>query len=102
MRTAATSLLGRRCTHSFRCRASCWNGSPRNPRLPRWGLSHWPVRILAPDFGLTQDYIRKHLGIRFAVDNHRSVEELGLVYRPFEETRTDHYLAWRGQRETGR
>lgn len=75
---------------------------PRNPRLPRWGLPHWPVRILGPDFGLTQDYIRKHLGIRFAVDNHRSVEKLGLVYRLFEETLTDHYLAWRGQRETGR
>lgn len=75
---------------------------PRNPRLPRRGLPHWPVRVLGPAFGLTQDYIRKHLGIRFAVDNRRSVEDLGLVYRPIEETLLDHYTAWRRQRKAGR
>lgn len=71
---------------------------PRDLRLPRIGLPHWPVRILGPAFGLTQDYIRKHLGIRFRVDNGRSVRELGLTYRPVEETVLDHYEAWRAQR----
>jgi nucleoside-diphosphate-sugar epimerase len=73
---------------------------PRNARLPRHGLPHWPVRILGPAFGLTQDYIRKHLGIRFRVDNRRSVEELGVTYRPIGETLIDHYTAWRRNRET--
>ena len=68
---------------------------PRDPRLPRTALPHWPVRVLGPAFGLTQDYIRKHLGIRFQVDNSRSVHELGLAYRPIEETVIDHYEAWR-------
>ncbi|WP_405622533.1 NAD-dependent epimerase/dehydratase family protein [Streptomyces sp. NBC_00076] len=68
---------------------------PRDPRLPRTALPHWPVRVLGPAFGLTQDYIRKHLGIRFRVDNSRSVHELGLNYRPIEETVLDHYEAWR-------
>lgn len=72
---------------------------PRNLRLPRYGLPHWPVRILGPAFGLTQDYIRKHLGIRFVVDNQRSVKELGIVYRPIAETLIDHYLAWRRYRD---
>lgn len=72
---------------------------PRNLRLPRYGLPHWPVRVLGPAFGLTQDYIRKHLGIRFTVDNHRSVAELGVTYRPVEETIIDHYLAWRRNRK---
>jgi nucleoside-diphosphate-sugar epimerase len=71
---------------------------PGNPRLPRYGLPHWAVRTLGPAFGLTPDYIRKHLGIRFAVDNRRSTDELGIVYRPFEETLTDHYLTWRRHR----
>lgn len=62
--------------------------------LPRHGLPHWVVRLVGPAFGLTQDYIRKHLGIRFAVDNRRSVEELGIAYRPIEETLKDHYAAW--------
>jgi nucleoside-diphosphate-sugar epimerase len=71
---------------------------PRDLRLPRTALPHWPVRILGPAFGLTQDYIRKHLGIRFRVDNSRSVHELGITYRPIEQTVLDHYQAWRRQR----
>ncbi|MEH0449130.1 NAD-dependent epimerase/dehydratase family protein [Streptomyces sp. B21-102] len=74
---------------------------PRNLRLPRTALPHWPVRVLGPAFGLSQAYIRSHLGIRFRVDNRRSTEELGLVYRPIEETVTDHYRAWREQRARG-
>jgi len=71
---------------------------PRDLRLPRTALPHWPVRILGPAFGLTQDYIRKHLGIRFRVDNSRSVNELGITYRPIEQTVLDHYEAWRHRR----
>ncbi|MGW3817570.1 NAD-dependent epimerase/dehydratase family protein [Streptomyces sp. NPDC005046] len=71
---------------------------PRGLRLPRTALPHWPVRILGPAFGLTQDYIRKHLGIRFRVDNSRSVRELGITYRPVEKTLLDHYETWRRQR----
>ncbi|MCF1594492.1 NAD-dependent epimerase/dehydratase family protein [Streptomyces muensis] len=71
---------------------------PRDLRLPRTALPHWPVRVLGPAFGLTQDYIRKHLGIRFRVDNSRSVSELGITYRPIEQTLLDHYEAWRSRR----
>ena len=66
--------------------------------LPRHSVPDWAVRILGPRFGLTQDYIRKHLGIRFAVDNHRSVEELGISYRTVAETVLDHYESWRERR----
>lgn len=71
---------------------------PRRLALPRHGVPDAAVRILGPRFGLTQDYIRKHLGIRFPVDNHRSVDELGISYRPVEQTVLDHYDAWREQR----
>ncbi|MFI1069255.1 NAD-dependent epimerase/dehydratase family protein [Streptomyces puniciscabiei] len=74
---------------------------PRDLRLPRTRLPHWPVRILGPAFGLTQDYIRKHLGIRFRVDNSRSIRELGLSYRPLEETLLDHYESRRAARRHG-
>ena len=66
--------------------------------VPRHQVPDVAVRVLGPRFGLTQDYIRKHLGIRFAVDNHRSVDELSIAYRPVEETVLDHYEAWRHQR----
>jgi len=66
--------------------------------LPRHSVPDWVVRVLGPRFGLTKDYIRKHLGIRFAVDNRRSVEELGISYRSVEETVLAHYEWWRGRR----
>jgi nucleoside-diphosphate-sugar epimerase len=68
---------------------------PRNYRIPRNTVPDWAVRILGPRFGLTQQYIRNHLGIRFAVDNRRSIEELGVSYRPVAETVLDHYASWR-------
>jgi nucleoside-diphosphate-sugar epimerase len=75
---------------------------PRNLRLPAHGLPHWAVRTLGPAFGLTPDYIRKHLGIRFTVDNRRSVNELGITYRPVEETLVEHYLTWHQHRRARR
>ena len=56
------------------------------------------VRMIGPFFGLTQDYMRKHLGIRFAVDNRRSIAELGIAYRPMVETLRDHYQSWQQHR----
>lgn len=67
---------------------------PRRLLIPRHPVPDLAVRVLGPRFGLTQDYIRKHLGIRFPVDNHRSVDELGITYRPAEETVLDHYESW--------
>jgi len=66
--------------------------------LGKHQVPDWMVRLIGPCFGLTQDYIRKHLGIRFAVDNRRSIDELGIVYRPIGETLIDHYRSWERQR----
>jgi nucleoside-diphosphate-sugar epimerase len=71
---------------------------PRRLLIPRHRVPDAAVRVLGPRFGLTQDYIRKHLGITFAVDNHRSVEELAITYRPVEETVLDHYTSWLAHR----
>lgn len=71
---------------------------PTRLLVPRHSVPDWAVRVLGPRFGLTQDYIRKHLGIRFAVDNRRSVDELAIEYRPVEQTVLDHYESWRTHR----
>lgn len=62
--------------------------------LPRHQIPNWVVRVLGPLFGLSQSYMRAHLGVRFKSDNHRSVQELGITYRPLEETLRDHYKSW--------
>jgi nucleoside-diphosphate-sugar epimerase len=66
--------------------------------LPRHQVPDTVVKLIGPFFGLTQDYIRKHLGIRFKVDNRRSISELGVVYRPIEQTLHEHYRSWLAQR----
>lgn len=61
-----------------------------------------PVQILravGPLFGLDRDFIANHVGIRFRLDNSRSIAELGLTYRPVTETLADHYRAWQESRD---
>ncbi|WP_066261334.1 NAD-dependent epimerase/dehydratase family protein [Hydrogenophaga flava] len=71
---------------------------PRPWLLPRHTIPDWVVRLIGPAFGLTPDYIRKHLGIRFPVDNRRSIDELGITYRPIRDTLTEHAIEWLRQR----
>lgn len=66
--------------------------------LPRWQIPDAAIRLLGPRFGLTPDFIRKHLGIRFTVDNRRSRDELGIRYRPIRDTLVEHYRSWATQR----
>ncbi|HST86629.1 MAG TPA: NAD-dependent epimerase/dehydratase family protein [Kineosporiaceae bacterium] len=70
----------------------------RKVLIPRHTVPDVAVRILGPRFGLTQEYIRRHLGIRFTVDNHRSTQELGITYRSVQETVLDHYESWQQHR----
>jgi len=62
--------------------------------LPKYTLPNWLVMTFGPFWGLSRDFMRKHLGIRFKIDNRRSIEELGIFYRPIEETLIDHYRSW--------
>lgn len=68
--------------------------------VPRHQLPDTLVRLIGPLFGLSQSYIHNHLGIRFMLDNRRSIDELGLSYRPIAETLVEHYRSWRSWRNT--
>jgi nucleoside-diphosphate-sugar epimerase len=67
--------------------------------LPRGVIPGWLLRLLGPLFGLSRKYQDNHVGIRFSVDNRRSIEELGLRYRPLRETLADHYRSWQAARD---
>lgn len=71
---------------------------PKPYLLPSWQIPNVVVRIIGPLFGLTQEYMTNHLGVRFALDNARSRKELGIVYRPFQQTMADHFHGWAEQR----
>ena len=67
----------------------------KKPRLLPWAqVPNWLIRPIGPLFGLTQQYMTNHFGIRFRVDNQRSIDELGVRYRPISETLIDHYKSW--------
>jgi nucleoside-diphosphate-sugar epimerase len=68
--------------------------------LPNLRIPASVVMMIGPLFGLSRQYVRNHIGIRFNVDNHRSIEELGIAYRPIEQTLKDHYQSWLAQRQS--
>lgn len=66
--------------------------------LPTHQLPTMLVRAIGPLFGLSQEWMRRNLCVRFKVDNKRGIEELGVTYRPLEETLRDHYTSWASRR----
>lgn len=62
--------------------------------LPAHQLPSSLVKIVGPLFGLTQKWIARNLGVRFTIDNSRSINELGVQYRPVEQTLDAHYACW--------
>jgi dihydroflavonol-4-reductase len=62
--------------------------------IPRHGIPKFVTRVVGPLFGLTQKWMSLNLGIKFTVDNRRSVTELEIKYRPIEETILDHFRSW--------
>jgi hypothetical protein len=49
------------------------------------------VKAVAPVVGLTRKFVDRNVGYPLAFDNSRSQEELGLTYRPVEQTVTEHF-----------
>ena len=48
-------------------------------------------RLVAPYAGFTREYVDKNVAWPLEFDNSRSTNELGLVYRPAEDTIADHF-----------
>ncbi|OBC01616.1 diaminohydroxyphosphoribosylaminopyrimidine deaminase [Mycobacterium sp. 852013-50091_SCH5140682] len=59
--------------------------------FPRTTAPKAVVKLIAPLAGLTRKYVDTNVGYPLAFDNSRSRDELGLTYRPAEETVTDHF-----------
>ncbi|SHW88937.1 NAD-dependent epimerase/dehydratase [Mycobacteroides abscessus subsp. abscessus] len=49
------------------------------------------VKAVAPVIGLTREFVATNVGYPLVFDASRSQSELGLVYRPIEQTVTDHF-----------
>lgn len=60
-------------------------------KFPRFMLPKAVVWLAAPVARLTREFVRLNVGHRIAFDNGKSLRELGMVYRPLEETVCDHF-----------
>ena len=61
--------------------------------LPKWLL--W---LIGPSQGITREYVKKNVGYHFRFDNSRSIEKLGMNYRPLETTLIEHAEQFLAQR----
>lgn len=59
--------------------------------FPRTTAPKSVVRAVAPLIGLTRDVVDLNVGYPLAFDNSRSRNELGLAYRPVEQTFTEQF-----------
>lgn len=59
-------------------------------KVPKRLLPNWLVWLLAPTIGFTRSYTKKNLGYPLAVNNRKSVNELGMTYHRLRETVEDH------------
>ncbi|KAJ9298200.1 hypothetical protein DTO271G3_3805 [Paecilomyces variotii] len=87
-------ILADREMHSFVEIARILRPLAHSSLIPQRTLPNFLVRLSGPFLGLSQKWLRLNLGIKFNIDNRRSVDELKIVYRPLKETLTDHFNSW--------
>ncbi|AEE50006.1 NAD-dependent epimerase/dehydratase family protein [Haliscomenobacter hydrossis] len=58
-------------------------------KLPKKPISNWLLYLIGPWLGFNHRFLRGNLGYVPQFDASRSIEELGLSYRPVEETIVD-------------
>ncbi|MGH8540603.1 MAG: diaminohydroxyphosphoribosylaminopyrimidine deaminase, partial [Stenotrophobium sp.] len=59
--------------------------------FPRFQAPKFMVWLMAPMAGLTRKYVSLNVGHPLHFDSSKSRRELGLEYRPLEQTLTDHF-----------
>lgn len=59
--------------------------------FPRMTAPKVIIKAVAPVVGLTRKFVDLNVGYPLAFDNSRSRDELGLTYRPVEQTITEHF-----------
>lgn len=59
--------------------------------FPRFSLPKGLISLVGPVLGYTRDYIRLNMGYPIYFNNQRSINELGIKYRPISESLCEHF-----------
>lgn len=65
-------------------------GYPQYP-LPQSYVPKWLFLLIAPLAGFTRKYVRLNVGYDVRLDNSYIRQDLGMDFRPFEQTITEHF-----------
>lgn len=84
-------ILSDRKMYSFVEFARILRPLTHSSRIPKYTLPSSLVRLYRPLFGLSQKWLSLNLGIKFAIDNTASLDDLKIDYRPLEESLEDYY-----------
>ncbi len=58
-------------------------------KLPKRIMPRWVLWMVGPMVGLSREVVKKNVGLPWKADNAKSIEKLGLHYRPLAETIQD-------------
>ncbi|MEK6805023.1 MAG: aldehyde reductase [Pseudomonadota bacterium] len=60
-------------------------------KFPKFTAPKALIYLIAPFARLTRKFVSLNVGYKIGFDNRKSVKELGLQYRPLEQTLSDHF-----------
>ena len=60
-------------------------------KFPMFTAPKLLIWLIAPMAGLTRKFVSTNVGYKIGFDNSKSVKELGMKYRPLEQTLCDHF-----------
>jgi nucleoside-diphosphate-sugar epimerase len=59
--------------------------------FPQKEMPKWLVWLMAPAVGVKRKMVSRNMGFSWKVDNKKAIRELGMAYRPVEESVTDFF-----------
>lgn len=62
--------------------------------LPSRNIPKLMLYVVGPFMGLSMKWVAGNIGIGYKVNNKKSIEELGIRYRPVQEVVRSHYHSW--------
>ncbi len=63
----------------------------RRPGFPAWELPKFVVKLAAPTAGLTRKYVDRNVGWPLCLDSTRASADLGIAFRPVQESVVEHF-----------
>jgi len=59
--------------------------------FPKSRLPKFLIWLVGPSQGFSRTFVKKNVGIPIKFNNEKSVRDIGITYRPVEDTLTEHF-----------